>query len=120
MTKYGLILFLISSIYCDIKYISKFLSNLESSENLHSVFILKVGNSLYFDEIIKCISLPKLTIQNEERVNFLNHPQIDVNMNPLKYYFNSETMTVIIAENINLNISKSFPLQDRFRLIETK
>lgn len=101
--KIGLIQTFFPYILCNINFLQKFISNLEISQNLNSIFIFKNDNFQYIDEIIKELFLPKITIQNGFQLNTLNFPKYQT-INSLKYYFNREFMTIIFAENGDENI----------------
>lgn len=82
--------------------INKFLSNLQSSDNLDSIYIFKINNSIFCDKILESITLPKITVQDGFGMNYLNLPRYQL-FNSFKYYFNREFMTILIAEKIEYN-----------------
>lgn len=80
----------------------KFLTNLESSQSINSIFSFYLNNSKYSNEILKSLSLPKINIQNGLFMNYLNLPRFQM-MSSLKNYANSEFIAIIFAENIEKN-----------------
>lgn len=97
-----LLLFWIPYIGSNISSIRAFLGSLESSEKFHSFYTLTLDESWYDNDIIKTLKLPKITIQNGLKMNFLNFPRFQV-ANSLKYYFNYDFVVIIFAYNLNVN-----------------
>lgn len=98
MLKLFKVFLLFSSIKCDFDLITKFLQNLESSERPNFIFVLKVGNFQYIDLILKTLQSPKINLENNGIINYLNLERFE-NTNSLKYYFNMEFLTLIFIEN---------------------
>lgn len=104
MFQFALLLNLISNISTNIDFISDFLTNLEISQNLHSTYVLKQDNSKYSDEIIKSLTLPTITIQYGMPINYLNFTKFETINYSLKFYFNKQFMTILIAQVFNESI----------------
>lgn len=96
--KYLLIFLGIPHVFCNVELTIKYLKEIESSQNLHSIFILKINNSKYSDEILNSLSLPKVILHDGLKMNYLNFPTSNV-VRSLKHYFHSEYMAIIFAEN---------------------
>lgn len=109
--KFEIFLFLIPYICCEITNVKTFISNLISNEGVYSTYILKIGNSRYYDEIIESIFLPKVIFQDGSKINYLNFPRYE-RINSLKYYFNREFITLVIAEDIEENFIESKTLHE--------
>lgn len=111
MVKFILIISFISQILCNINFVSQFLKNLQNFENINSVFVLKFNNSKYSADIINSIFLPKLTLKDGFNINFLDFPRYET-FNSLKYYFNREFMTILIAKNLDKHLFQSNLLRE--------
>lgn len=98
-------------IFCNIDPLKKFLSNLELSQNPHSIYILNINNSRYSNGIINSFSLPKIVLQDGLDVNYLNFPKFET-INSMKYFFNREFLSLVIAENIDESIFKNEMMKD--------
>lgn len=112
MFQIAIFLALFSKSLQNIHYVSEFLTNLETSENLHSTYILRLDNSQYTDEMMKSLTLPTITIQDGLQINYLNFKKYKSVNNSLKFYFNQEFMTVLIAESLNESIFLSESLKE--------
>lgn len=97
-----LLILLLSINYIFCHPVNKFLQNLESSENINTIYIYKINNSKYCDNIIKSLTLPKVIIQDGLSMNFLNFPIYKPQMS-IKYCFNREYMTILTADGENIN-----------------
>lgn len=96
------ILFLTFFLASNIASVEKYFKNLESSESINSFYVINVDESVNTNEILKYLSLPIINIKNGTKINYLNLPRFKL-ANSIKYYFNYNFATIIIATNFNDN-----------------
>lgn len=105
--------YLIPSTLSNINIVTNFLNNLEFSKNLNSIYILNIGNSQFSSTIIGSLKLPKIFVQNNIRLDYLNLTKFEIG-NALKYHFNYEIMGIIIVEKLELSIIQNNLLKEMF------
>lgn len=82
-----------------IRSVIEFLKNLESSEKPNFYYIFNIDQSEYADEIIRHLSLSRVSIKYGMDMNHLNFPSFKI-VNSIKYHFNRDFAAIIIGKNL--------------------
>lgn len=98
-----------STVYCKFSNTAKFLKNLENSLDVNYVNIINIGNNNFIDGIIQSLKMPKVAINLQKEINYLNLPRycrrdLDICLNTLKYYFNYKFLTIVFADEFQIKL----------------
>lgn len=105
MLAFALLFIFIPNILSNSFHISKFLNLLQFEEKINLNYIIQIGDPFFIDEIVRSLSLPKVSLKEGSNVNYLDFPRYKKTTS-LKYYFNYEFLTIIFADFME-NVLKS-------------